>query len=341
MSGNGTNNVLIAPERNNFFYGKLMDVPQFDKDYAYALQKRLLLNRFAVGSGVLFGLDVAGDASNPGQIVIQPGAALDALGREIIVAQQVSIDPHQPTDDQGNPSGTLLQGGAVVVGLLYAEKKTDMVPKLVADCSGSGKCDWNTVREGYHVVVRQTNDPLPSAPSCSLSGGFPLPAAEALQQALSHRISAMTAVDPADLFLPLARVDLGNLQNIDSSVGRPLVYGNRTLYDLILCLSDRVTFVAQARILRYVSGDGQSATAQSALAAPLVVKLVDSSDQGVSGQIVQFQVVSGGGNPPAPIATDNDGKVSVSWTLGNPGPQQLTASAVSSVLTVTFNAIAT
>jgi hypothetical protein len=136
-------------------------------------------------------------------------------------------------------------------------------------------------------------------------------------------------------------VDLGNLQNIDSSIGRPLVYGNRTLYDLILCLSDRVTSVAQAPILLYVSGDNQSAAAQTALPKPIVVKLVDGSGNAVTGHIVQFQVVSGGGSPPAPMATGNDGQVSITWTVGNPGPQKLTGSAVGSVLAVTFNATAT
>lgn len=340
MSGNATSKVLIVPERNNFFYGKLMDVPQFEKDYAYNLQKRLLLNRLVVGSGVIFGLDVVADTSNTGKVIIQPGVAIDALGQEIIVPQEISIDPYQLTDDAGtqlNPTDTAL------VALAYGETKTDMVPKLVADCSGNGKCDWNTVREGFRVVVRKADANPPPPPSCTLGGGFPLPASDALQRLLSQRIAKTAADVPQDVAVPLARVDLGNLQNIDPSVGRPLVYGNRLLYELILCLSDRVTSVAGARILRYVSGDGQNAKPSNALANPIKVELVDGSGNAVSpGQTVQFQVASGDGSASPATTITADGIAFTTWTLGNrEGTQQLTASAVGSVLTVTFSATAT
>lgn len=341
MSGNGSS-VLVAPERNNFFYGKLMDVGEFQKDYAYALQKRLLLNRFVVGSGVLFGLSISADSSNAGKVLLQPGAALDALGREIVVAKELSLDPFQPTDDRGKAVGDrLTNNDSVLIGLIYSEKRTDMVPKLVPDCSGAGKCDWNTVEEGYRVAVRQTNDPAPSAPSCGLSGEFPLPAAEALQRELSQRIGAIAVSDPADMFLALARVPLGNFEGIDDSV-RPLVYGNRLLYELILCLAERLASVAQAPILTYVSGDGQTARANSNLT--LVVKLVDSTGQGIRtlpDPAVRFQVTLGNGKvSPSTTGTDPDGTATTTWTLGSQVQQTVTASAFGSALTVSFNATA-
>ncbi len=337
MSGNGNSNVLIAPERNNFFYGKLMDVPQFEKDYAYNLQKRLLMNRLVIGSGVIFGLDVAADISTAGNVTIQPGAAIDGLGREIIVPQQISIDPHQLTDDQGDASGDPLNSGTVLVAVVYAEIKTDMVPKLVADCSGNGKCDCNTVREGYRIIVRKA-DNRPPAPSCHLTSGFD---SDALQKALSQRIST-TVTDPSDTSVPLVFIDLSSLQNLDSSVGRSLVYGNRLLYELILCLSDRLNSVAQAHILTYISGDGQRARPTAALANPLVVQLVDGFGKPVGGQTVQFQPGrdNGTADPAAATTSDADGKAQTTWKLGDSGPQQLIASAVGSVLTVTFNATA-
>jgi hypothetical protein len=138
----------------------------------------------------------------------------------------------------------------------------------------------------------------------------------------------------------LARVDLAN-QKIDSSV-RPLVYSNRLVYELILCLSDRVASVAQARVLLYVSGDGQSGQAGNALNNKLRVQLVDGANTPVSGETIQFEVSSGGGSvQPVTISTDAQGFAEASWTLGKQNSQKLVALAVGSVFTVTFTATAT
>src|SRR5260370_12856392 len=94
MSGNGNSNVLIAPERNNFFYGKLMDVPQFEKDYAYNLQKRLLMNRLVIGSGVIFGLNVAAAISTPSNVTFPPGTPLSALGLGFLGPHPTTSPPH-------------------------------------------------------------------------------------------------------------------------------------------------------------------------------------------------------------------------------------------------------
>ena len=48
--------VLIAPERNRYFYGLLMDAERFQKDQDYFNHKRFLLNRFVSGGGVVCGL---------------------------------------------------------------------------------------------------------------------------------------------------------------------------------------------------------------------------------------------------------------------------------------------
>src|SRR5690242_13774925 len=134
---------LAAPERNNFFYGKLMDVPQWEKDVSYSRLKRSLLNRLVLGSGVICGLDLAMDPA--GTVTLQPGMALDDVGREIIVPEPVSFDPHQPTDDQGAPSGARLAAGSVDICLAYAESLADPVPVLVPSCDTPGNCACGTV----------------------------------------------------------------------------------------------------------------------------------------------------------------------------------------------------
>src|SRR5438309_647007 len=92
---NGASGVLASPERNNFFYGKLMDVAQFEKDQRYFTLKRLLFNRLVLGSGVVFGLNAIADPQTAGRVRVEAGVAIDGLGREIVVPASSSLDPHQ------------------------------------------------------------------------------------------------------------------------------------------------------------------------------------------------------------------------------------------------------
>src|SRR5687767_12237196 len=88
--GGGISPELEAPRRNNFYYGKLMDVLHFQMEQDYGNAKRALMNRLGLGDGVLCGLAVTAVDDT---ICVSPGVAVDALGREIVVAAPVCIDP--------------------------------------------------------------------------------------------------------------------------------------------------------------------------------------------------------------------------------------------------------
>src|SRR5208283_775906 len=75
---------LIAPERNRYFYGLLMDAERFQKDQDYFNGKLDLLNRFVGGCGVVCGLDLAFDAGKSA-LTLGPGVAIDLAGREVVV----------------------------------------------------------------------------------------------------------------------------------------------------------------------------------------------------------------------------------------------------------------
>src|SRR5215831_18603167 len=116
----GANGVLVTPERNNYFYGLLMDVARFKKEEHYFNQKRWLLNRLVLGTGVVCGLDVTTDpdSQKKGMVFINPGVAIDGLGREIVVPTQVTVNALKLTDDQGNPAGDA-KPGTVIICLAY------------------------------------------------------------------------------------------------------------------------------------------------------------------------------------------------------------------------------
>lgn len=241
MNGTGK---LASPERNHFFYGKLMDAEQFQKDQDYFNNKCSLVNRFVLGSGVVCGLNIIQDTEAEGMLRIEPGLAIDGSGHEIVVSEPVLMDPRQPTNDQGEPEGAPTDAGIVEIRLAYAETKADLVPVLVPDCDTSGNCAPSTIREGFRVLVRQTEE-VPSSPACN----FPLqsppaetPLQELLQLLLCERTREKCSEVPTDASIPLGRVTIENaaISSIDPCLGRQLVYSNALLYELILCLAERV-----------------------------------------------------------------------------------------------------
>ncbi|MGA9838609.1 MAG: Ig-like domain-containing protein, partial [Gemmatimonadaceae bacterium] len=91
-----------------------------------------------------------------------------------------------------------------------------------------------------------------------------------------------------------------------------------------------------------VSGDGQSAAAASALANPLVVRVLDSHGNGVAGVTVGWTVAAGGGAvSPASSTTDSTGAAQATLVLGPaPGLNTVTAQVDPSI-SVTFSATGT
>jgi hypothetical protein len=331
---------LVAPERNNYFYGKLMDVAQFNKEQSYVNQKRWLLNRLLCGSGIVCGLGL--DVESNDRLRIMPGVALDAVGHEIILPNPVSINPRQLTDEQGHPVGDPLDQGEVDICLAYAEKRTDLVPVLVADCDAPGHCAAGTLREGFHVIVRMSTKA--STHGCEL-GEFPLPADDALHELLCKQINANGPATPADTCVVLAHVKLrtpGLSPLINPSRNRQLVYSNPLLQQLIVCLSERVDRLVRVLYLRYFSGDGQTAPSNQPLKQTLVVELRDAEGKPVENRPVTFEVTAGGGDFNGPktitVTTNIKGMAEAKWTLGLPGDQHATARATGSPFTVNFHA---
>src|SRR5215472_121911 len=95
---------LLAPERNRYFYGLMMDAQRFQRDQDYFINKRYLLNRFVTGSGVVCGLGLSFD-STKNTVTLSPGIAIDLAGREVFVPAATPVDITQLTDQNGKPTG--------------------------------------------------------------------------------------------------------------------------------------------------------------------------------------------------------------------------------------------
>ena len=325
--------ILAAPERNRFFYGKLMDVAQFEKEQSYFRRQQWLVNRLALGSGVLAGLNLS-PGSAPGRVKLDAGAALDGAGRLIVVPQPFEIDAHQATDATGAPSGPPQNAGLMLISIAYAEGTADPVPVMTPHCDAPGECAPSTAVEGCVVLVRP--DPGPSANyGCQLAKVPPPPDPSLLKLLVTGASAAFPAL-PADCSVPLGRVNLGD-GSVDAFTERTIVFSNPALWQVVVCLAQQAGAI-QGAVLRYVSGDNQAGSVSKPLASPLVVQLVDVGGNPVAGAMVQFQPAAGTVNP-ASIATDKTGTAQTTWTLGTAaGNQTMTAGAVGSVLTVTFRA---
>jgi len=333
-NGSGT---LAAPERNNYFYGKLMDAAQFEKEQRYCNDKRWLLNRLVLGSGVLAGLNVTEDPAVPGAILVGPGVALDGIGHEIVVPEEVSVDPHQLTDEHGNPMGDPIADGSVEMRLVYAEAKVDPVPVLVASCDTPGNCAPSTIREGFRILVYPADPPVESPDP--KAEGSPMAGGQDLQDYLKGHIAGAGTQTPTDPGVALAQVNLedGSIQQAGS---RDLVYGNALLYTLIVDLAEQVEQLAHCPLLRYVSGDGQIGKAGKELPSPLQVQLVDRAGNPIGGAPVVFEVVGGDGKVDRKnVRTRQDGIAWTRWELGQEGEQIVEAGAAGTLLKVTFKAI--
>jgi hypothetical protein len=334
--------------RNRYFYGKLLDVHHLELEQDYFNDKRRLVNRLGLGTGVLCGLEVEpfGEAG----IVIRPGVALDGYGREIVVpAPYVLEDPLALTDDCAKPTGERAEGVATIC-LDYHECDIEPTPVLVSDCDVREECKPGAVRERYRVLVHDGIPRFHSKVDCAKFGGGGTPVSStgshrqfyAARGRESFDLSGEDAVligmyralcdaiehscaPPEHSCVPIAIVipgDEGTFEVEDCGFRVP-IYSNVVLLDLILCLARRIAERVGARSFHYEEGD--TATAPTGTEVTTTATLLDTVGDGVAGEAVTFRVRAGGGvvgdgttfAGDYEATSDPDGRVTAQWQLGD------------------------
>ena len=241
---------LSTPVRNNYFYGKLLDEQHFRMEQRYFNTKRWLLNRLAVGEGVLCGLGLKVAAY--GQLTLAPGVAVDGLGREILVPVATVFDPRQLTDSCGKPAGAAA-AGPVTVRLAYHPCPAEPMPVLVPDCDSTTRCAPGTIRESFAVLVSQ-GAPTTPAPAWPPADFFEPPSGQPRIKAGDLMAEVVAWVDqacpeipkPADAPVLLAQVTIPEdpktaVTDTDINfLGRPVLLSQATLFQMILALWERV-----------------------------------------------------------------------------------------------------
>jgi hypothetical protein len=91
---------VSSRERNRYFTGKLLDEDDLTQEQHYFLEKARRHNRMLHGWGIVSGLRVRPGATSS-ELILEPGYALDPLGNEIVVEDEVTVDLRSE-DDDGN-----------------------------------------------------------------------------------------------------------------------------------------------------------------------------------------------------------------------------------------------
>ena len=113
--------LLALEKRVRYFDGRLLTTADLRDEQEYHLRRRRLLNRALHGVGIVTGLDVrVPSEATPPAVVVAPGFALDAWGREVVLAASQTLEI-----EDGSP--------VRLVMVEYAERETDLVPAFGAD----------------------------------------------------------------------------------------------------------------------------------------------------------------------------------------------------------------
>jgi hypothetical protein len=242
-TSNGRRGGLETPTRNNYFYGQLLGVQNFELETGYSTGQRRLINRLVLGRGVVCGLAV--EVSDEGdKVAVTPGLAVDGWGREIVVAQRSRWVP-LPGDVVQSALYRARDDACVQVVICYHECRSDPAVVLAGDCSTVDPCSPSTIREEYRIELRDECAPR-HEPTCRIAN--PLSGGRLDYEELAKWVtySRRCASLPSDPCIPLANigiVDAGDDSRCDPGridiAVRPILPSNVLLMELILALLGR------------------------------------------------------------------------------------------------------
>jgi hypothetical protein len=293
--------------RNRYFYGKLLDVHHLELEQRYLNEKRWLINRLALGTGVLCGLELR---AARGGIVIAPGVAIDGLGREIVVPEPHAIrDPFALTDESGRPTGE--RADAVTILLCFHECGVEPAPVLVSDCEVREECTYGAVRERFRVVVREgVRRPRPAIDCEALRAGN-------LCEAVDHGCAP-----PEEPCVPIGAVGVADGEDdvrVADCEARVQLYSSRALLEMLrcCCAGDRPDVGASAgnRKFVYEAGDGGALSPGKELR--FAARLLEADDTPVEGETVALQVRAGPGEIESDGVSGDAGLVAGTWRPGD------------------------
>ena len=218
---------------NRYHFGMLLGVADLDAEQAYHRGKAWLHNAWLHGAGVVWGLRVRVDPEHR-ELVVEPGLAIDASGRELYVAETMCVDISE-WYDQRRPDDLEVEERAdgsiaftVHVELCHDSCLDRPVPSIAQSCEGADRdtAYSRSVERGLPRVVGGAA-PEPAAPDYPRLRQFfgQLPVEDELvTTALDDVAAAAEAERPATRLLWLRRLaaedtmELGPVEEPDDCV---------------------------------------------------------------------------------------------------------------------------
>jgi len=235
---------LRSPVRNNYFYGQLLGVENFELETGYGIGQRRLLNRLVLGYGVVCGLGVR-VLSGGRRIVLSPGLALDRWGREIVVPRE--SEPIELPEDVIKAAlgraDDCDDEPCIQVVICYHECLGDPQPALAGDCHTADPCAPSTIRERYRIRFRDRCD-RPDEEPCGRARIVRNGRID--QERLAWWVTDRDCLSlPRDPCIPLANLRIEDPEDprcdrdgVDIGV-RPVVWSNLVLRELLMAALDR------------------------------------------------------------------------------------------------------
>jgi hypothetical protein len=138
---------LRSLKRIRYFHGKVLSAEDFTVEQEYQLEKFRRHNRYLHGYGVVTGLEVSisSSSSDGFKVVISPGYAIDALGREIVIPALYE-------------EALVCTDKATHVCLHYRERETDLVGVVGEAGDDAGLFESSRIEESFEIRF-ETNYP--------------------------------------------------------------------------------------------------------------------------------------------------------------------------------------
>ena len=246
--------------RNNYFYGKLMTVRDFESEQSYFNEKRHLLNRLVHGYGLICGFDyddieIKSNSGNVEIIFKNGGTALDCCGHEIVVPKGTVKKIINST------GGNLSSADLTELPNLYLRYKP-CLSEMVAAASNPSSCDEtccaNRIIEDFEVTASNILPVESVTTGCpDFSGDINEDdAVTIIKKWIEESQKLCLECDETDkklVFLAVVKSDLTIDQGVTGE-NRRFVCSNNQLYELIRChLSD---FDNPHRALKSINGVG-------------------------------------------------------------------------------------
>lgn len=222
---------LHTPKRNHYFFGKQLDVYHFQLETDYFNAKRWLINRLTVGFGVVCGLDVRECHQRPGVVIVEPGVAIDGLGREIIVPEAIELkDERIMQQDEEKKEFHLV--------LRYSSGKKNPEPVYTSECPDQEQP--GVICESAQLELRR--GPAPELEPSPDSVCKSIDHCGIDHERLARHVSEACPDCPSDPAVPLAEIEVPEptkskeRRELDITPEiRPIVYSNMLLKQLIEC----------------------------------------------------------------------------------------------------------